>query len=452
MQGNKLNIGQRLRVLATGHTKAFIPPLSMFDMHSGAPLATYRTKPEQLQRNIGWVFAANKANVEPTVSVPLKLRRIKKVKGVIEYEEIQEHPLLDLLDRPHAAWDGAKLRRLNHTYLNITGETYMLMRRRGEPYEMKDGGELPDALEILPSHLVQFKPGEKRFSDSVVKYAQQEFKMGEVIRDFNPDPENPLYGQSIVSAGSAAVDSDNQMQSWNRRTFQNNARPGLVFNLTGENIDASVYDRLKQQMQELYTGDGAFKSLVVENGEVKPYMLTPQDLDFLASREFTRDEIFGIWTTPLSMIGITGDFNKANMDASRYMHLLTNIIPRLENEVAMWNAQLVKKHDKTLELYFESPIPQDIKAKLEEAKAGTNLWQTIDETREQYGLAPLPDGLGEQLIVPINSVPLQSVINRPAPSDVAEDAEEEDPDVDPDADAEDEAVVEGKKSLPKLRN
>lgn len=447
MQSRQFKLGPL--AISIGKSKDFIPPLSMFDLETGAPLTTYRTKPEQLRRNIGWVFAANKANVEPTVSVPLKLRRIKKVKGSIEYEEVTEHPILDLLDRPHAAWDGAKLRRLNHTYLNITGETYMLMRRNGKPYEMTEGGDLPHALELLPSHKVQFKPGKERFSDSTVKYNNETFKLSEVIRDFNPDPEEPLRGQSIVSAGAAAVDSDNQMQSWNRRTFQNNARPGLVFNLTGEKINPDVYGRLKQQVQELYTGDGAFKSLVVENGEVKPYMLSPQDLDFLASREFTRDEIFAIWTTPLSMVGATSDFNKANMEGARLMHLMTNIIPRLENEVAMWNAQLVKKHDKTLELYFDSPIPEDVKAKLEEAKAGTNTWQTIDETREQYGLEPLPNGLGEQLLVPINSVPITKIVNVPEAADDEED-DPDNPDVDLDDEIDDDTPAEGKKSLPKL--
>lgn len=452
MQRKQFKIGPL--AISVGKAKDFIPPLSMFDVGSGssAPLVTYSTKPQQLRRNIGWVFAANKANSEPAVSVPLKLRRIKKVtkdgKKVVEYEEITEHAILDLLERPHAAWDGSKLRRLNHTYLNLTGETYMLMRRNGEPYEMKDGGELPHALELLPSHMVQFKLGETRYSDSVVKHGRKEYKIGEVIRDFNPDPDSPLNGQSIVSAGAASIDSDNQMQSWNRRTFQNNARPGLVFNLTGDNIDDDVHERLKQQMQELYTGDGAFRSLVVENGEVKPYMLSPQDLDFLASRAFTREEIFAVWTTPPSVIGMTTDFNKANMEASMWLHLIQNIEPRLKSEVAMWNAQLVKKHDKTLELYFDSPIPEDVRAKLEAAKVGTNLWQTIDETREQYGLEPLPDGLGSQLIVPLNSTPISRVV---APSNAPDEADNDDDlDVELDDEIDDDTTTEGKKSFPKL--
>lgn len=430
MPGKKLSVAQRLRVLTTGEVKAkeFVPSLSMLDLMQGVPLATYTTKPEQLRTNIGWVRAANRAIVQPTTAVPLKLRRIKKVKGKIEYEEIPEHPILELLDSPHVAIDGKKMRELNHTYLNLTGECYLLMVRDGAPYEMKQGGDLPQALQVLPSHKVQFKVGESSFSESVIKYARNEYTIGSVIRGYNPDPEDPYHGQSIISAAAAAIDSDKHMQSHNRRMFANNARPGLVFNLTGENVTDEVVERLKAQLNSMYSQDGAFKSLVVENGDVKPYMLTHQDLDFLASREFTRDEILALFTTSPSMLGMSTDFNRANMEAARYGHILLNVIPRLDDEVAMFNTQLVKKHDPTLELYYESPIPEDVEAKLKAAEAGTNLWQTIDETRELYGLEPLPDGLGEQLIVPINSTPLSQVLDAPAKPD---------------------APTEGEKSLPK---
>ena len=38
---------------------------------------------------------------------------------------------------------------------------------------------------------------------------------------------------------------------------------------------------------------------------------------------------------------------------------------------------------------------------------------TIDEVREQRGREALPDGLGEQLYVPFNTVPIDELANRP---------------------------------------
>ncbi|NQX14244.1 hypothetical protein HQQ80_21665 [Microbacteriaceae bacterium VKM Ac-2855] len=102
----------RNRLAQALSSKEFIPPLSMFDMASGSavPLVTYATKPEQLRTNIGWVRAANRAIVTPTASVPLKLRRLK-ANG--DYDEIIEHEILTLLNDPHVALNGKKLRELN---------------------------------------------------------------------------------------------------------------------------------------------------------------------------------------------------------------------------------------------------------------------------------------------------------------------------------------------------
>lgn len=440
----KLSITQRLQVLATGKTKAFIPSLSQIDSGGyDTPLIQLTQKPDQLRANIGWVFAANSAIAEFCAAVDLKLYK-NKADG--EREEIKSHELLDLLDNPMKAHTGEMMRQLHHTYLNLTGDSYLLMVKGGNPFEVKKG-QLPDALQVLPAHLVDLKLGENRYSDSVVKYGQKEYKITEVIRDFVPDPGSPYHGRSIVAAASAAIDVDEQMQSWNRRTFKNNARPGLVLNLTGENVDADSVERIKQQLDSLYTSDGAFKSLVLQNGEVKPYMLNHQDLDFLASREFTRDEILAMFKVPGAVLGKTSDFNRANMDAAIYVHLILNVVPRLRHEVRMWNNQLVKPFDPSLELDFDNPVPEDVEAKLKEAEAATNTWMTIDEVRATRGLEPLENNMGAQMYVPLNSIPLSQIATdrpaaKPSSDENAETTGTED-------DGDDEMNTEGKKGLPK---
>lgn len=444
----RLSLKERFKVAATGNVKSFIPSLSSMDDLDGVPLATYNTKPEQLRANIGWVYAANSAIVEPTASVELKLYR-KKSDG--DREEVHNHEILDLLNSPSFAHDGEALRTLHHTYLNLTGDSYLLMVKNGRPFEVK-AKQLPDALQVIPSHLAEFKLGENRYSDSKVKYGQNEYKITEVIRGFVPDPGNPYAGRSVIKAAAASVDVDQQMQSWNRRMFANNARPGLIFNLTGENISGEVRERLKQQVEALYTNDGAFRSMVIENGDVKPYMLSQQDLDFLASREFTRDEILAMFKVPTSMLGMSKDYNRANIDGSRYIHMLLNVVPRLRREVHMWNSQLVSKYDPTLELDFESPIPEDVEAKLKAAEAGTNSWLTIDEVRDQYGLEPLKGGLGDELYVPINTVRLSDIASGPSKPVTAPSSDANADAASNEDDGEDEAAPEGKKSLPLARN
>jgi len=266
--------------------KEYIPSLSsIYDGwgygSTAAPLNDYVSMGAQLEANLGWCFAANNAIVEPAAAVELKLYR--KTNGG-KREEIVEHELLDLLDNPNNAHTGEQLRSLHFSYMNFVGESYVYMRdSRGNAYE-PGRGRLPAALEIFPAHLVQFTLSREGYSLSTIRYGQETFLLGSVIRDLNPDPGRPYYGRSIVRAAAQTLDTEYQMKEWNRRFFANNARPSLIFK-TNEPLDDAAYERWKAQFRDEATGtENAYKPLLIEGGDAKPYMLNQQDLDFLNSR------------------------------------------------------------------------------------------------------------------------------------------------------------------------
>src|SRR3954469_14460278 len=283
MQNPRLPLRLRLaKAIAGSRVKEFIPPLLNDDLAGwGSPgrLNNYVTKRDQLTANLGWCFAANNAIVEPTASVKLKLYR--KTKGG-QREEIMEHELLELLDNPNLAHTGEQMRQLHFTYMNYVGESYLFMRGLdGNPF-VPAKGKLPAALEIFPAHLVQFTLGET-YSGSTLKYGGNDYRIENFIRDLNPDPSMPYNGRSIVRAAALTIDLENQMKEWNRGVFANNARPSLIFS-TNEPLTEEAYQRWKQQFIDEHTGtETAYKPLLVEGGDAKPYMMNQQDLDFLAS-------------------------------------------------------------------------------------------------------------------------------------------------------------------------
>src|SRR4051794_1124519 len=309
----------RLRVakaILGSKAKEYIPSVnSLYDGwgygSTGAPLNDYISMGAQLDANLGWCFAANNAIVEPTAAVELKLYR-KSKSG--KREEIIEHELLDLLDAPNLAHTGEQLRHLHFTYMNYVGESYIYMRDlKGNEY-IPAKGRLPAALEIFPAHLVQFKLGET-YTQSTVKYGQNDYSLLSFIRDLNPDPAQPYFGRSIVRAAAMTIDTENQMKEWNRSVFANSARPSLIFS-TNEPLDDEAYERWKSQFQDEHTGtENAYKPLLIENGDAKPYMLNQQDLDFLASREFSMKEILSMWRVSPGMLGQLENANRSNLEA-----------------------------------------------------------------------------------------------------------------------------------------
>jgi hypothetical protein len=147
-------------------------------------------------------------------------------------------------------------------------------------------------------------------------------------------------------------------------------------------------------------------------------MLNQQDLDFLNSRKFSRDEILAMWRVSPGIIGAVENVNRSNLEAGFYIHALINIRPRIRQFVRQLNASLVSTYDPTLELGFEDPVPEDTDAKLKAAREGVNKWWTIDEVRDQYGDAALPNDLGSQVYMANNNAPLSAIADPPKPGEV----------------------------------
>ena len=143
-----------------------------------------------------------------------------------------------------------------------------------------------------------------------------------------------------------------------------------------------------------------------------------QDLDFLNSRKFSRDEILAMWRVSPGIIGAVENVNRSNLEAGFYIHAVNNIRPRIRQFVRQLNASLVSVYDPTLVLGFEDPVPEDTEAKLKAAREGVNKWWTIDEVREQYGDSALPDDLGCQVYMANNNAPLSAIAEPPKPGEV----------------------------------
>lgn len=425
------------------HAKELIPalnPLAGLDDGSGR-LRTYVTKQEQLTANLGWSYAANKAIVDDCASVPLKLFR-KKSDG--DKEEIKgAHPILDLLANPNNAHTGEQMAQLHYTYMNFNGEAYTMMFRNGLPWT-PNPGQLPQALQEIPAHLCTFKLSDDGYSKSTVKFNNQIYPLSVFVRDINPDPSYPYNGQSIIAAAASIINTDNQMREWNNNLMANGARPGLVFT-TNEEMSTDAYERWKQQHGDEHTGAmNAGKSLLIEGGDVKPYMLSPQDLDFLESRKFTMNEILAMWKVSPYKLGLVESVNKASAEIFDRKHAKDNTEPRVRQWVHQLNVTVVQNLDPTLELGYENPVPEDVEAKLAVAEALTNKVYTIDEVRDMYGELPLPNKLGEQIYILNTNAPLKSVADgsaKPQPATTPGGAPE------PDATGTDDPKKDGMKSL-----
>jgi len=329
------------------------------------------------------------------------------------------HEILDLFNTPNAAHTGEQFRQLHYTYMNLTGESYMLKMMGTKPLE--DNKKLPQALHILPSHDVEFTLGDGDYWASTVKLGDTPYSIKSVIRDINPDPYNPYKGRSIIAASAATIDTDEQMKEWNRRMFANAGRPSMALEVP-DTMEDKAFNRFKMQVEDAATGtENAFKPMILEGGaKLTPYMLSQSDLDFLESRKFSKDEILAMFRLSPAMLGMTENVNRSNAETAEYIFAKYVVLPRVRQFVQTMNSMLVTPFDATLELDFDNPVPEDIEAKRSDATAGIDKWWTINEVRALYKQEPLKQG-GDELYRPLNEVPL-SMLGSVAPTAGTEDA------------------------------
>lgn len=359
--------------------KAFIPPLG--NSYYGKPrVRQFNDKQEQLTANVGWVYTVNDAIADAVAEVVINLKNKK------DDSEVDNHVALDLWNNPNELHTKTQLTKLYVTYMNLTGENYIL-----KSDEQVKG--YPAALYIMPSQFVEFKLG-KTIRDSIIEYNNNKYEYEQVIRDMIPDPVNPYKGRGVVSAAASAIDTDMSAIDYNRQFFANQARPSQVINVKNK-LDDVAAKRFKQEIVDLHTGtDNAGKPLILEGDlAITPYGLSQREMDYLGSRKFTKDEIFAMFKTSPAMLGMTENVNRSNADAAALIFNRLVVVPRVKQLIDMLNRRLLSERDQEKYYFdFENPSQEDATQKLSEIDKGYNRWVTRNEARAEYGLDPVTGG------------------------------------------------------------
>jgi len=213
------------------------------------------------------------------------------------------------------------------------------------------------------------------------------------------------YGWSPFYAATAAVNINNYMATYSEATFKNMARPDMVFE-TKDEIDKDTATRMLRSWKEKYqgaanVGKGAF---LPPGYKASKFSLTPQELDYLEGRKWTRGEICAIYGQTEALIATEG-VNRANMDAAIYLWMKGTIKPRLMRIEQKINEQLMPMYDERLFVAFDNCVPEDRELRLKEIKTHFETgYSTTNEERKIDGNDPI-DG-GDDRYLPMNLIPV----------------------------------------------
>ncbi|CAA2140597.1 phage portal protein [Hyphomicrobium sp. ghe19] len=230
--------------------------------------------------------------------------------------EIEDHPLIDLLRRPSLDHTGTDFLEAWYGFLLVAGNAYVeAVALDGEIRELHI--LRPDRMKVIPG-LDGWPEGYEytvagrsvRFVDEVAANVRPILH----VRLFHP--ANDHYGMSPIEAAATAIDIHNTASSWNKALLDNSARPSgaLVYAAANGQMTEEQFTRLKSELERSFQGArAAGRPLLLEGGlDWKPLSLTPKDMDFIEAKNTAAREIALAIGVPPMLLGIPGDNTYSN--------------------------------------------------------------------------------------------------------------------------------------------
>lgn len=320
---------------------------------------------------------------------------IARFKQAGELQQIEDHPLLDMLTNANPLMTGSAARMLTQLYRDIPGEAFWILG-------FNAAGKPDQFWPIPPNWVSEIAVGGPESTYMLVVEGQRYAIPKEGVIWFRDvDPANP-YGRGVGTAESLTdeIETDEYAAGFIKTFFKNRARPELIISMKG--LDEKQLTEAKRRFENQHVGFERSHRSWWHNAEVSVQELTTKftDMELSDLRKDERDAIINVFGVPPEQMGIVTSSNRATARESENIMATSVLVPRLEPFREQLQAELVPLYDDRLILSYVSPIPADREFQLEVLKAAPYM-ATRGEWRTMGGL---PDrGEGDDVhLMPLN--------------------------------------------------
>lgn len=238
-------------------------------------------------------------------------------------------------------------------FLELTGNAYWYLAK-------DEFGEIAE-IWVLPSQNMRIIPDGEKFIAGY-EYScgghKEVFDCSEIIHLKYPAPDSLYYGVGPLQAAADSVEAHKAMKLAERRSFEHGVFPGLAIQ-TEEKLAPAVRKRLEEAFAGGFSGaNRAGRTIILEQGlKVRPFTLSPREMDFMQSSKMTRDEILAVFGVPAAVAGISEDVNRASAEAMLYTFAENTILPKLRLIEAQITQDICARYEGVIRARFENPVP-----------------------------------------------------------------------------------------------
>ncbi len=345
----------------------------------------------------GWAYAS----IETIAAALMSARRRVEVREGDGWVADDRHPLAVLLDQVNPLMTGPEL-----TYWT-TVETLMV----GRSFVLKVRNGLGEVAELWPlvgrvTPVIDAERGlvawrEERITNGVARTLRHDVR--DVVYYRLPRTGDLWGGYGRLQAAGAPLRLGLQIDEAAWAAFKRGVFPSLLAYI--DEPDAEKRSRIADELRERYAGARESGGLIalhqtfdasgqkrrrIELEEIRPN--TPRSMAIEAGHEDVRDRILAIIRTPLALLGLSKDVNRASAVALEYIFARWSVTPLLVMREARENQDLASEWDDT-RIRYESLVPADreIDLRQQEVDLSTGV-RTINEVRRERGLEPVPWG------------------------------------------------------------
>jgi len=316
-------------------------------------------------------------------------------------DELTDHPLLELLERPNPQAAGPDLMESWYSFLMVAGNAYLeLVSLEGTPRELyvlrPDRVKAVAGSDGWPEAYIYSANGrEVRFANDPVSGTTPILHM----RFFHP--QNDHYGMSPLEAAAYAIDIHNAAGAWNKSLLDNAARPSGALVYRGEgnsNLSDDQFERLKRELEENYQGAAnAGRPLLLEGGlDWKSMGLSPKDMDFIEAKHVAAREIALALGVPPMLLGIPGDNTFSNYQEANRVFWRQTVLPLVGRTARAFTQWLKPHYGGDLRLWYDPDEIPALRAERDSLwkRVGSADFLTDNEKREALGYGPKAEGEG----------------------------------------------------------
>src|SRR3990167_11137314 len=222
-----------------------------------------------LDANKEWVYRNNDVIAQEVAKMEFELYSIDLKDGVIVYTEIQDHKLLDLLDKFNSRTTKMDGLYMTQSHKKLTGDSFWLLDKNGNNDE-NIFVLPPDKIELMltdPTDSSTELISSYKYEDVIDgKRISKEYTPDQIIHFKKPNPKNPFRGYGAVEAIADTIDADNITNETQRNFFDKGAISNFVLT-TDSKITQEQLKRIRAELRAMYTGSkNAYTTMIFGNG------------------------------------------------------------------------------------------------------------------------------------------------------------------------------------------